>query len=168
MHDHHHTTIVATYDHDRLQAMMCSMIGARTPLAGLLRRKLSSAVVMLPADLDADVVTSGRRVRFKVDGYKSMERTLTWDPQIRGSVGSLSLQLPRGLSLLGLSVGQSMSYLTDARRNEFVEIEHVFTDEDEVAELDGTESASSALDGPRVVTTDRPPAPATLDELLMA
>lgn len=128
MHDHH-PTILSTRDHDRLQAMMCGMIGARTPLASLVRHKLGSAIVMLPSDIAPDVVAPGRRVRFTVDGYRTKERTLTWEPQVRGDRWSVSLQGARGLALLGLSVGASISYRTATRRTEFIEIDHVFPDD---------------------------------------
>jgi len=145
MHDHY-PTILAPHDHDRLQAMMCTMIGARTPLADLLRRKLSAAVVMLAADIDADVAASGRRIRFKVDGDESVESTLTWHAEDRDDSGTLSLQQMRGLSLLGLRAGQSISYPTDTRRNEFAEIEHVFPDEAEAAVGDPDQADPSLAD----------------------
>lgn len=128
MHDHH-PTILSTRDHDRLQAMMCGMIGARTPLASLVRHKLGSAVVMLPSDIAPDVVAPGRRVRFTIDGCRTKERTLTWEPQVRGDTFNISLQVARGLALLGLSAGASISYRTATRRIEFIEIDHVFPDD---------------------------------------
>ena len=128
MHDHH-PTILSTRDHDRLQAMMCGMIGARTPLASLVRHKLGSAIVMLPSDIAPDVVAPGRRIRFTIDGYRTKERTLKWESQVRGDRWNLSLQGARGLALLGLSVGASISYRTATRRTEFIEIDHVFPDD---------------------------------------
>lgn len=131
----HHPTVITTRDHDRLQAMMCTMIGARTPLAGLLRHKLGSAVVMLPTDISPDLVTSGRRVRFTIDGYRTDERTVIWKPEVRNDGSNLSLHVLEGLAVLGLSVGQSLSYTTDTRRTEFVEIDYVFPDDDDAALL---------------------------------
>jgi hypothetical protein len=128
MHDHQ-PTILSTRDHDRLQAMMCVMIGARTPLASLVRHKLGSAIVMLPSDIAPDVVAPGRRIRFTIDGYRTKERTLKWESQVRGDRWNLSLQGARGLALLGLSVGASISYRTATRRTEFIEIDHVFPDD---------------------------------------
>lgn len=121
----HHPTVLSSHDYARLQGLMCTMIGSRTPLAALLRRKLGSAVVMLPSDAGPDLVSSGRRVRFSVDGKRPEEATLVWEPQDRG-VSTLSLTGPRGLALLGLSIGQSISYQTDRGRTEFLEIDYVF------------------------------------------
>lgn len=128
MHDHH-PTIISTRDHDRLQALMCGLIGARTPLAGLVRHKLGSAVVMLPNDIGSDVVASGRRVRFTIDGYQTKERWLTWQPPVRGDRWNGSLRAARGLALLGLSVGASISYRAASRRTEFIQIDYVFPDD---------------------------------------
>lgn len=130
MHDHY-PTVLSTRDHDRLQAMMSTMIGARTQLASLVRRKLGTAVVMLPSDIAPDVAAPGRRIRFTVDGYHSEERVLTWEPPVRGDKPELSLRLPRGLALLGLSVGEAISYETVTRRSEFIEVDYVFPDDDD-------------------------------------
>jgi regulator of nucleoside diphosphate kinase len=128
MHDHY-PTILSTRVHDRLQAMMCSMIGARTPLASLVRHKLGSAIVMLEGDVGPDVVVPGRRVRFTIGGYQTKERALTWEPHVRGDRRNVSLLVPRGLALLGLRVGESISYRTATRYTEFVQIDHVFPDD---------------------------------------
>ncbi len=127
MHDHY-PTILSTRVHDRLQAMMCSMIGARTPLASLVRHKLGSAIVMLEGDVGPNVVVPGSRVRFTIDGYRTKERALTWEPHVRGDKRNVSLLVPGGLALLGLRVGASISYRTATRRNEFIQIDHVFPD----------------------------------------
>lgn len=57
MHDYH-PTILSADEYVRLQAMMCTMIGARTPLASLLRLKLGSAKVMPATEIGPDVVTA--------------------------------------------------------------------------------------------------------------
>jgi hypothetical protein len=121
----HPSTIVSTDDFDRLQALMCTMIGASTPLASMLRHKLESAIVMLPEDIAADVAAPGRRVRFTIDGYRTEERDLTWDPPAASEDAALSLRSTRGLSLLGLRPGQSASYVTGTRRPELIELTQV-------------------------------------------
>lgn len=153
MHDHH-PTILSTRDHDRLQAMMCGLIGARTPLADLVRHKLGSAVVMLPSDIGSDVVAPGRRVRFTIDGYQTKERWLTWQPPDRGDRWNVSLQVARGLALLGLGVGASISYKTATRRTESIQIDHVFSvDGADVLHVDPPAKPSFARDA----ATERTP-----------
>lgn len=132
MHDHP-TTILSATDYARLQGLMCTLTGSRTPLAGLLRQKLDAPVVMLPSDAGPDLVRSGCRVRFRIDGERVQERRLVWEPPVLGDTESLSLQLPRGLALLGLSIGQSISYAAGKDRTEHLEVEFVFPEgEDEL------------------------------------
>ena len=120
-----HPTILLPEDHAHLERLMCTMTGSRTALAMLLRRKLDSAIVIPPATAGRELITSGSTVRFVVDGARSMERRLTWSPQDDDDDTRLSLRLPRGLALLGLSAGQSMPYQTEEGRTEFLEVEHV-------------------------------------------
>ncbi len=145
MHDHQ-ATVVSTSDHDRLQAMMCTMIGLRTPIASLLRHKLGSAVVMFPGDISPDVVIPGRRVHFTIDGYRTELRVLRWDSPVRDAGMELSLLLPRGLALLGLRAGQSFSYTTASRRTELIEVDSVVPDEDAALPNEPDHEAPIALD----------------------
>ena len=109
-------------EYDQLQNLMLTMIGSRTALASMLRRKLGSAG-RATSRVSPDVVMSGRRVQFRIDGQQSEARVLSWKPQKRGDPGQLSLLSPRGLALLGLSPGQSISYSTQEGRMEFLEVE---------------------------------------------
>jgi regulator of nucleoside diphosphate kinase len=131
----HDVTILSSNDYARLQGLMWTMIGSRARLATLLRRKLGSARIMLPSNVGPDLVSSGRRVRFRIDDRRSDERTLVWQPQVPGDMSSLSLQLPRGLALLGLTVGQSIAYRTDSDRMEFLEVESVLPEDNVSGEL---------------------------------
>ncbi len=126
------TTLLSADDHDRLQGVLCTMIGGRSPFARLVRQKLAAAAIVPDEELGPDLVTSGRRIRFSVNGRPSQERTLLWAPPVKGNRRHLSLHSPRGLALLGLRAGESISYITDGRRTEFLEVEEVF-DEDEAA-----------------------------------
>ena len=143
---HNHPTVVSTRDYYRLQALMCTAICPRAPIAELVRHKLRSAVVMLPADISPDVVTPGRGVQFTIDGYRSEVRALTWETPDGGVRSELSLLLPRGLALLGLTAGQSISYRTATRRTECIEIDFVSPDGDAAQELQLSRSARAVLE----------------------
>jgi regulator of nucleoside diphosphate kinase len=128
MHDYT-PTILSIGDYTRLQVLLSTMIGSRTPLAALVRRKLGSAVVMSAGELGPEVAMSGRAVRFVIDGGRTDERNLIWSPSKRDD-GGLSLLVPRGLALLGLSVGHSISFQTDNRKTQTVRVERVSIDPD--------------------------------------
>lgn len=141
-------------EYDQLQNLMLTMIGSRTALASMLRRKLGSAG-RATSRVSPDVVMSGRRVQFRIDGQQSEARVLSWKPQKRGDPGQLSLLSPRGLALLGLSPGQSISYSTQEGRMEFLEVERV-------AEVDAPaktrRTATTQSSGASRVSALRPPA----------
>src|SRR6185437_14051045 len=76
----HPATSLSSTDYARLQQLMLTMIGSRTPLAALLRRKLSASVPTSSSSLAPDRAVSGKRVRFSIDGVMEEERILTWQP----------------------------------------------------------------------------------------
>ena len=105
----------------RLQQLMLTLIGSRTVLASILRRKLGAAAPVASA-IRPDLALSGRRVEFRIDGGQYSVATLSWLPQKRGNATSLSLLSPRGLALLGLGPGESIAYTTDSGKTEFLEV----------------------------------------------
>jgi hypothetical protein len=111
-------------EYERLQHLMLTMIGSRTVLASVLRRKLGSSA---PAtgDVRGDTAISGSKVHYIVDGAHEGVATLTWRPKKRDDGAELSLQSPRGLALLGLGPGDSFSYAADGGALEFIEVQRV-------------------------------------------
>ncbi|SFQ09831.1 regulator of nucleoside diphosphate kinase [Mesorhizobium sp. NFR06] len=78
----------------------------------ILQRKISRAVVMFREDIPANVVTLSSRVAYRVNDGPAETRIVAHD-QMRGLVGMLlPITNPRGLALLGLAEGQSMSIPT--------------------------------------------------------
>ena len=111
-------------EYRRLQQLMLTMIGSRTALASILRRKLGSARAVSGA-VASSVALSDTRVRYRVDGQHVEERILTWDAPTRSGTTHLSLLSPRGLALLGLCPGESVEYRTERGRTEFLKVEEV-------------------------------------------
>jgi len=102
----------------------------RTPphderLLRLLRRKLSTAIVVLPEDVAPDVATLNSRVEYRIDGGRTEACVLVHD---EGN-GTLGLALPistlHGLALLGLSAGDSVSIERPDRRVQTISLETV-------------------------------------------
>ncbi len=78
----------------------------------ILQRKISSAVVMFREDIPSNVVTLSSRVAYRVNDGPAETRIVAHD-QMRGLVGMLlPITNPRGLALLGLTEGQSISIPT--------------------------------------------------------
>jgi regulator of nucleoside diphosphate kinase len=80
--------------------------------SAILQRKISSAVVVFREDIPATVVTLSSRVAYRVNDGPAETRIVAHD-EMRGLVGMLlPITNPRGLALLGLAEGQSMSIPT--------------------------------------------------------
>ena len=109
----HHPTTLTADDHAMLERLMCTLSGSQDPIAALLRRKLETAVILHPQAYSDDLVTSNRRVRYSVNGAQETEHLLTWDKPEAADAAAISLQQPRGLALLGLRKGQSISFPTE-------------------------------------------------------
>ncbi|UCI22718.1 GreA/GreB family elongation factor (plasmid) [Mesorhizobium sp. B2-1-8] len=78
----------------------------------ILKRKISSAVVVFRDDIPATVVTLSSRVAYRVNDGPAETRIVSHD-EMRGLVGMLlPITSPRGLALLGLAEGQSISIPT--------------------------------------------------------
>ena len=114
-----------SFEYSCLQHLMRTMIGSRTVLASVLRRKLGSADPVSGSDVVGDIAVSGRCVHFRIDGQYSEAQVLTWQPPKSDDTVNLSLRSPRGLALLGLGPGESVSYITEGGRTEFLEVERV-------------------------------------------
>lgn len=120
----HKSTSLPSVEYERLQHLMLTMIGSRTVLASVLRRKLGSSTPVID-DLRDDTAISGSEVHYIVDGAREGVGTLTWRPKRGGDGTELSLQSPRGLALLGLGPGDSFSYVADDGAMEFIEVQRV-------------------------------------------
>jgi regulator of nucleoside diphosphate kinase len=118
-------TLLSSTDYARLQRLMLTMIGSRTVLAALLRRKLGASAPAPSSSLASNRAVSGKRVRFSIDGGRAEECVLTWQPPRSGDRNTLSLLSPRGLALMGLTPGEFLFYRTESDRTEFIRVESV-------------------------------------------
>jgi regulator of nucleoside diphosphate kinase len=141
MHFAHPPIFLPPAEYRRLQHLMLTMIGSRSPFASILRRKLGAARAVAPVPFPPDVALSEARVRFRIGGKRSDDRILTWRPPSRNDQTKLSLHTHRGLALLGLSPGETVSYRTADDRTEFLEVAEVVS-----AENRRTRVASAAVE----------------------
>lgn len=121
----HKSIALPAAEYLRLQHLMLTMIGSRTVLASVLRRKLGSARPTRSFAAERKVATSGTGVRFRVDREHHEHRILSWEPPRQGDTVHLSLLSPRGLALLGLGPGEAIAYRTASGKTEYLEVEQV-------------------------------------------
>jgi len=101
--------ILSSLDVERLERLLDAV--PATPAAAALRAELDRAEVREPQDMPPDVVTMNATVRFAVEpGGESMQRTLVYPRDADGPAERLSVLAPVGSALLGLRVGQRMTW----------------------------------------------------------
>jgi len=103
--------IVSTRDVRRLEALLASPTGASSHTAELLEAELLRADVREPGDIPADVVTMNSQVTC-VDESSGKEYLLrlVYPEHADASESRVSVLAPIGAALLGLSVGQSITW----------------------------------------------------------
>lgn len=117
--------LLTTKDFHILQSMLDERPPFGVPLIRLLRAKLASPHLVLPAEVPPDVATLYSRVRFSVDEEPSEVRTLIRDEAYRVPGGSLPITSLRGLALLGLGAGQSIVVIGVAGEAECLRMEEI-------------------------------------------
>lgn len=116
---------LTTKDFAIVRTMLDRLAWSGGPLVALLRRKLATAQVVFSNEADADVVTLNSRVVFSVDGGASYTRIVT-QGTVEGMVGqTIPLTVPRGLALLGLRKGQSISVDVGRGDDETIEVQDI-------------------------------------------
>lgn len=110
---------ISTADHARLSAL-ANTIAARNPdIADELLAELDRARLIPDDNGYADIVRMGTTVTFKPDTGDSKTVTLVFPGEADISKGTISILTPIGTALLGLSVGQSMTWSArDGRQHE--------------------------------------------------
>lgn len=112
-------------DYTILEVMLEQPAGRDDTIKAILRRKVSSATVMFRDDIPSNVVTLSSRVAYRVDGGPAETRIVAYG-EMRGLIGMLlPITSPRGLALLGLGEGQSMSIPTRDGSIETLTVEKV-------------------------------------------
>lgn len=116
---------LTTKDFAIVKTMLDRLAWSGGPLVAMLRRKLATAQVVFSNEADADVVTLNSRVVFSVDGGAAHTRIVTQGP-MEGMVGqTIPITVPRGLALLGLRKGQSISVEGDRGKAETIRVDDI-------------------------------------------
>ena len=102
--------VMSSLDWDRLDQLMADPANRRLPVAAALQRELDRARIVEPNEVPPEVVTMNSTIRFVDETSKAeSELTLVY-PVTAGAPGTVSVLAPVGSALLGLSVGQTISW----------------------------------------------------------
>ncbi|AKH64139.1 MULTISPECIES: nucleoside diphosphate kinase regulator [Photorhabdus] len=103
--------IINELDAERLDSLLEQPAFADTSIADALNEELDRAEIVPPAEIPSDIVTMNSRVRF-LDLTSSEERvrTLVYPASLQDSSDQLSVMAPLGAALLGLRIGDEISW----------------------------------------------------------
>ncbi|RZA35017.1 MAG: nucleoside diphosphate kinase regulator [Lysobacteraceae bacterium] len=105
------TILVSWLDMDRLDRMLDSLPSAQAGARDALLDELGRAGLAEPWEMPPDVVTMNSRVRFVFDGSEQeVTMTLSYPKDMDGEADRLSILTPVGTAMLGLKVGDSISW----------------------------------------------------------
>ncbi|SFC22785.1 nucleoside diphosphate kinase regulator [Massilia yuzhufengensis] len=105
------TILVSWLDMDRLDRMLDSLPSAQAGARDALLDELGRASLAEPWEMPPNVVTMNSRVCFSfADSPQRVTMTLTYPKDMNGGAEQLSILTPVGTALLGLKVGDAISW----------------------------------------------------------
>ena len=117
--------IISEQDAEKLDELLAKVSQKDFPGKADLERELDRATLIPAAQIPGDVVTMNSKVRFKdLNTSKSLTMTLVY-PKHAGQDDTVSVLAPMGAALLGLSVGQQISWPKTSGGVMLVEIEEI-------------------------------------------
>ena len=105
------TITVSERDLERLEAMLARLPDDQ-PGVDALREELDRAQITESEAMPPNVVTMNSRIRFVIEpAGREMEVTLVYPRDFTGRPDQLSVAVPAGIAVLGLTVGQQIEWL---------------------------------------------------------
>mgnify|MGYP001027869424 FL=1 len=102
--------IISSFDLERIEQLLASGACRNLPGVDALQNELGRATVVAPEDMPRGVITMNSAVRF-IDEVSNTEYGMTLAyPSPSNPPDAVSILAPVGSALLGLSVGQSISW----------------------------------------------------------
>lgn len=103
--------IVSWLDLDRLERILDRLPAAQANARDALMGELDRADMVEPWEIPSDVVTMNSRVRFAFSGSsEAVTMTLSYPKDMHDSDQQLSVLTPVGTALLGLRIGDSITW----------------------------------------------------------
>lgn len=106
---------VSSLDHDRLTTLLDQTDFDQFPAAELLQQELDRADVLDPENMSADVLTMNSTATVQTDGGQERLLTLVYPKDADFSKGKISVLANVGAAMLGLSIGQTITWSQDGK-----------------------------------------------------
>lgn len=116
--------IVSSADYDRLTDLATASLERLPAVAEELLAEMDRAKVVEEKSVPADVVRMGSTVTFRADDGRELTETLVYPVDEDSDAHKISVMTPVGAALIGLAVGQSISWTArDGRKHELTVVE---------------------------------------------
>jgi regulator of nucleoside diphosphate kinase len=110
---------ISKADHARLSALANTIAAHNPDISDELLAELDRARLIPDDDVSTDIVQMGTTVTFKTDTGDTKTVTLVFPADADISEGKISILTPIGTALLGLSAGQSITWIArDGQQHE--------------------------------------------------
>nr|WP_314264405.1 nucleoside diphosphate kinase regulator [uncultured Moellerella sp.] len=124
------TIIINDLDAERLDKLLEQAAYADNPIGEALNEELDRAEILTPQEMPADVVTMNSTVRFlDLISNEEYTRTLVYPASLKDSTEQLSVMAPIGAALLGLRVGDDISWALNGVKTHVKVLEMVYQPE---------------------------------------
>jgi regulator of nucleoside diphosphate kinase len=111
--------IVSAADYERLTDLATASLERLPEVAEELLNEMERAKIVTDGSVPADVVRMGSTVTFRSDDGRERSETLVYPVDEDSSQHKISVMTPVGAALIGLAVGQSISWTArDGRKHE--------------------------------------------------
>jgi len=111
------TIVVSKAEYDTLTGLAAAVEDRLPDAAGILQAEMDRAKIVTADAVPADTVRMGSTVEFVPDGGQPRTVTLVFPGDADISEGKISILTPIGTALIGLSSGQSITWMArDGRR----------------------------------------------------
>lgn len=104
--------MLSTEDHARLSRLAEGLVDLLPDVAGELLIEVERARVVPADSLDRAVVAMGSTVTYRTETGETRTVQLVYPDEADISQGRISILTPVGVALIGLRIGQSMSWIT--------------------------------------------------------
>jgi regulator of nucleoside diphosphate kinase len=126
--------VVTTEDHRMLSKLAYAGINEASTVADDLLYELDRASVLPPEQVPLDVVRMGSLVRYRTTDGDQRDVTLVFPADADIERNRISVMTPIGAALIGLSKGQSITWLTRDGRKQVLTVLSVAQPQDEQPE----------------------------------
>ena len=127
---------LSSLDLERIEALLAALPASVFPGKAELQAELDRAEVVEPQDIPPTVVTMNSTVRFAIaETGKEFCLTLVYPRDMDGSADLLSILAPVGAALLGLSVGDELTWPGPGGKTMTVRVQEIVYQPERAGEL---------------------------------